>query len=88
MAQRRGVYAAAYKCWHAGVPVRRIQLLHPKRRWIFTTQADAYATQHRLLRDFFMPYLDIRNRAQGYAVSIVKPVPRVNGHTIPGCARH
>jgi 5-dehydro-4-deoxyglucarate dehydratase len=30
------------------------------------------ATVDRLLRDFFFPYLKIRNRQPGYAVSIVK----------------
>jgi 5-dehydro-4-deoxyglucarate dehydratase len=38
------------------------------------------ATQHRLLRDFFMPYLEIRNRGQGYAVSIVKAGAKLVGH--------
>ena len=38
------------------------------------------ATQHRLLRQFFMPYLDIRNRGQGYAVSIVKAGAQLVGH--------
>jgi 5-dehydro-4-deoxyglucarate dehydratase len=42
--------------------------------------ADDLATQHRLLREFFMPYLEIRNRMQGYAVSIVKAGARLVGH--------
>ena len=33
--------------------------------------ADDMATQHRLLKQFFMPFLEIRNKGQGYAVSIV-----------------
>ena len=41
---------------------------------------DDQATQHRLLQDFFMPYLAIRNRMQGYAVSIVKAGARIVGH--------
>jgi 5-dehydro-4-deoxyglucarate dehydratase len=41
---------------------------------------DDVATQHRLLRDFFMPYLDIRNKGQGYAVSIVKAGAKIVGH--------
>ncbi len=41
---------------------------------------DDLATQHRLLREFFMPYLQIRNRTQGYAVSIVKAGARLVGH--------
>ncbi|RAR83496.1 5-dehydro-4-deoxyglucarate dehydratase, partial [Paracidovorax anthurii] len=42
--------------------------------------ADDQATQHRLLRDFFMPYLELRNRVQGYAVSIVKAGAKIVGH--------
>jgi 5-dehydro-4-deoxyglucarate dehydratase len=38
------------------------------------------ATMTRLLRDFFMPYLVIRNRQPGYAVSIVKAGARIVGH--------
>jgi len=34
--------------------------------------ADDRATQSRLLDEFFLPYLEIRNRQQGYAVSIIK----------------
>ena len=42
--------------------------------------ADDTVTQNRLLHDFFMPYLAIRNRMQGYAVSIVKAGARIVGH--------
>jgi 5-dehydro-4-deoxyglucarate dehydratase len=42
--------------------------------------ADDLKTQHRLLKDFFMPYLDLRNRVPGYAVSIVKAGARIVGH--------
>ena len=41
---------------------------------------DDQATQHRLLKDFFMPYLDIRNQGAGYAVSIVKAGAQIVGH--------
>jgi 5-dehydro-4-deoxyglucarate dehydratase len=33
-----------------------------------------------LLHDFFMPYLAIRNKAQGYAVSIIKAGAKIVGH--------
>jgi 5-dehydro-4-deoxyglucarate dehydratase len=39
------------------------------------------ATQHKLLKQFFMPYLDIRNKTQGYAVSIVKAGAALVGHS-------
>ena len=34
----------------------------------------------RLLKDFFLPYLTIRNRMPGYAVSIVKAGAAIVGH--------
>ena len=40
---------------------------------------DDLPTQHRFLKDFFMPYLDLRNRRQGYAVSIVKAGAKIVG---------
>jgi 5-dehydro-4-deoxyglucarate dehydratase len=42
--------------------------------------ADDHATCGRLLRDFFFPYLAIRNRQQGYAVSIIKAGAALVGH--------
>jgi 5-dehydro-4-deoxyglucarate dehydratase len=38
------------------------------------------ATTQRLLREFFFPYLAIRNRSAGYAVSIVKAGAKLVGH--------
>jgi 5-dehydro-4-deoxyglucarate dehydratase len=44
-------------------------------------RTDDLATQHRLLKDFFMPYLAIRNRvAAGCAVSNVKAGATIVGH--------
>ena len=34
----------------------------------------------KLIDDFFLPYLEIRNRMPGYAVSIVKAGARLVGH--------
>jgi 5-dehydro-4-deoxyglucarate dehydratase len=42
--------------------------------------ADDHATQARLLDEFFLPYLAIRNRRAGYAVSIVKAGAKQVGH--------
>ena len=50
-------------------------------------RADDQATQHRLLHDFFMPYLEIRNKGQGYAVSIVKAGANWSATTPVPCAR-
>jgi 5-dehydro-4-deoxyglucarate dehydratase len=76
------VYAAAYKA--LGTPVYSSAVFN----FIPKTAMDYYhavakvdlATQHHLLREFFMPYLKIRNKTQGYAVSIVKAGAKLVGH--------
>jgi 5-dehydro-4-deoxyglucarate dehydratase len=40
-----------------------------------------HATTGRLLDEFFMPYLAIRNRKAGYAVSIVKAGAKLIGRS-------
>ena len=76
------VYAAAYKA--LGTPVYSSAVFNfiPKTAVAFyeAVRTDDHATQHRLLKDFFMPYLDIRNKGQGYAVSIVKAGAQLVGH--------
>lgn len=75
------VYAAAYKA--LGVPVYSSAVFNfiPKTAMDFynAVAADDRATQSRLLDEFFLPYLAIRNRRAGYAVSIVKAGARVVG---------
>ena len=39
------------------------------------------ATTHRLIRDFFLPYIALRNQGEGYAVSIVKAGATLVGHS-------
>lgn len=76
------VYAAAYKAM--GTPVYSSAVFNfiPKTAMDFYNAVanDDLATQHRLLKDFFMPYLELRNRVPGYAVSIVKAGARIVGH--------
>ncbi|PZQ64512.1 MAG: 5-dehydro-4-deoxyglucarate dehydratase, partial [Variovorax paradoxus] len=76
------VYAAAYKA--LGTPVYSSAVFNfiPKTAMTFyeAVRDDDQKTQHQLLKDFFMPYLDIRNRKQGYAVSIVKAGAAIVGH--------
>ncbi len=76
------VYAAAYKA--LGTPVYSSAVFNfiPKTAMDFyhAVANDDMATQHRLLREFFMPYLKIRNKQQGYAVSIVKAGAKIVGH--------
>ncbi len=76
------VYAAAYKA--LGTPVYSSAVFNfiPKTAMDFyrAVAVDDTQTQNRLLHDFFMPYLAIRNRMPGYAVSIVKAGARIVGH--------
>jgi 5-dehydro-4-deoxyglucarate dehydratase len=76
------VYAAAYKA--LGVPVYSSAVFNfmPKLAMDFyhAIAADDSATTNRLLDEFFLPYLEIRNRKAGYAVSIVKAGARLVGH--------
>jgi 5-dehydro-4-deoxyglucarate dehydratase len=76
------VYAAAYKA--LGTPVYSSAVFNfiPKTAMDFykAVATDDTATQHRLLKQFFMPYLEIRNKGHGYAVSIVKAGARIVGH--------
>lgn len=76
------VYAAAYKAM--GTPVYSSAVFNfiPKTAMDFyhAVANDDLATQHRLLKQFFMPYLAIRNRMAGYAVSIIKAGATIVGH--------
>lgn len=77
------VYAAAYQA--LGVPVYSSAVFNFVPRTAIQFY-NAYAagdsvTTGRLLRDFFMPYLAIRNKGQGYAVSIVKAGAAIVGHS-------
>ncbi|MGO4814738.1 5-dehydro-4-deoxyglucarate dehydratase [Cupriavidus sp. 2MCAB6] len=76
------VYAAAYKA--LGVPVYSSAVFNfiPKTAMDFyrAIAADDHATTNRLIDEFFLPYLDIRNRRAGYAVSIVKAGAKLVGH--------
>ncbi len=76
------VYAAAYKA--LGTPVYSSAVFNfiPKTAMAFyqAVRDDDQATQHRLLKNFFMPYLEIRNKGAGYAVSIVKAGATIVGH--------
>jgi len=75
------VYAAAYKA--IGVPVYSSAVFNfiPKTALSFYAAVvqDDPATTGRLLDEFFLPYLEIRNRRPGYAVSIVKAGVRLVG---------
>ncbi len=76
------VYAAAYKA--LGVPVYSSAVFNfiPKTAMDFyhAIARDDHATVGKIIDDFFLPYLDIRNRKAGYAVSIVKAGARIAGY--------
>lgn len=76
------VYAAAYRA--LGVPVYSSAVFNfvPRTAMEFyrAIAAGDHETTNRLLDDFFLPYLDIRNRVPGYAVSIVKAGAKLVGH--------
>jgi 5-dehydro-4-deoxyglucarate dehydratase len=77
------VYAAAYKA--LGVPVYSSAVFNfiPRTAMEFyrAVASDDQATMGRLLDQFFLPYLEIRNRRAGYAVSIVKAGARLVGRS-------
>ncbi len=76
------VYAAAYKA--LGVPVYSSAVFNfiPKTAMQFyrALAAGDETVTNGLLDRFFLPYLEIRNRKPGYAVSIVKAGARLVGH--------
>jgi 5-dehydro-4-deoxyglucarate dehydratase len=76
------VYAEAYKAF--GVPVYSSAVFNfiPRTAMEFyeAVKNDDHETTGRLIDTFFLPYLDIRNRKAGYAVSIVKAGATLVGH--------
>ena len=76
------VYAAAYKA--LGVPVYSSAVFNfiPKtaKEFYHALATGDETTMNGLLDRFFLPYLEIRNRRPGYAVSIVKAGARIVGH--------
>jgi len=77
------VFAGAYKAM--GCPVYSSAVFN----FIPRTAIDFYkaiaagdtATTGRLLDQFFLPYIELRNRGKGYAVSIVKAGATIVGHS-------
>jgi len=77
------VYAAAYQA--VGVPVYSSAVFNFVPRTAIQFY-DAYAsgdtaTTGRLIKDFFLPYLAIRSKGEGYAVSIVKAGAAIVGRS-------
>ncbi|WP_151639329.1 5-dehydro-4-deoxyglucarate dehydratase [Noviherbaspirillum aerium] len=76
------VFAGAYKAMGCPVYSSAVFNFIPKTAIEFYNAhaADDTATTNRIIRDFFLPYLELRNRGQGYAVSIVKAGATIIGH--------
>ncbi|MEB0137660.1 MULTISPECIES: 5-dehydro-4-deoxyglucarate dehydratase [unclassified Undibacterium] len=76
------VFASAYKA--IGVPVYSSAVFNfiPKTAIDFyeAVKNDDFATTERIIDSFFLPYLEIRNKKAGYAVSIVKAGATLVGH--------
>lgn len=77
------VFAGAYKAMGCPVYSSAVFNFIPKTAIEFYNAhaADDTETTNRLIRDFFLPYLELRNRGQGYAVSIVKAGATIIGHS-------
>jgi len=76
------VFAAAYKA--LGVPVYSSAVFNfiPRTAMEFykAVAADDHETVGKIIDDFFLPLLEIRNRRAGYAVSMVKAGVKIVGH--------
>lgn len=77
------VFAGAYKAMGCPVYSSAVFNFIPKTAMEFYNAhaANDTATCDRLIREFFLPYLAIRNKGEGYAVSIVKAGATLVGHS-------
>lgn len=76
-------YAAAYYAMGCHVYSSAVFNFIPRTAMDFYTALDKgdTATTDRLIREFFLPYIALRNKGQGYAVSIVKAGAKLVGHS-------
>lgn len=77
------VFAGAYKAMGCPVYSSAVFNFIPKTAMEFYNAhaANDTATCDRLIRDFFLPYIALRNKGEGYAVSIVKAGAAIAGHS-------
>jgi 5-dehydro-4-deoxyglucarate dehydratase len=77
------VFAGAYKAMGCPVYSSAVFNFAPRMAMDFynALAADDTPTCDRLIRDFFLPYIALRNRGEGYAVSIVKAGAAIVGHS-------
>lgn len=76
------VFAGAYKAMGCPVYSSAVFNFIPKTAMEFydAHAANDTATCDRLIREFFLPYIALRNKGEGYAVSIVKAGAAIAGH--------
>lgn len=76
------VFAGAYKAMGCPVYSSAVFNFIPRTAMEFyeASARGDHATTGRLLDEFFLPYIELRNRGQGYAVSIVKAGAKIAGH--------
>ncbi|WP_374430213.1 5-dehydro-4-deoxyglucarate dehydratase [Ideonella dechloratans] len=76
------LFAGAYKAMGCPVYSSAVFNFIPKTAMDFYSAhaAGDTATCDRLVRDFFLPYIALRNQGEGYAVSIVKAGATLVGH--------
>jgi 5-dehydro-4-deoxyglucarate dehydratase len=77
------VFAGAYKAMGCPVYSSAVFNFAPRMAMDFYTAhaAGDGATCDALIRSFFLPYVELRNRGEGYAVSIVKAGAAIVGHS-------
>lgn len=77
------LFAGAYKAMGCPVYSSAVFNFIPKTAMAFYNAhaANDTATCDRLIRDFFIPYVALRNKGEGYAVSIVKAGATLVGHS-------
>ena len=77
------VFAGAYKAMGCPVYSSAVFNFAPRMAMDFYAAhaAGETATCDRLIRDFFLPYIALRNCGEGYAVSIVKAGATIVGHS-------
>jgi 5-dehydro-4-deoxyglucarate dehydratase len=77
------VFAGAYKAMGCPVYSSAVFNFVPRTAMAFydAHAAGDTATCDALIRDFFLPYIALRNRGEGYAVSIVKAGAAIAGHS-------
>ncbi|MEB3754150.1 5-dehydro-4-deoxyglucarate dehydratase [Acinetobacter sp. MD2(2019)] len=76
------IFAAPYKALGCPVYSSAVFNFMPKTAMEFynAIRSEDHATTERLIKDFFLPLIKIRDRKSGYAVSMIKAGAKIVGH--------